>query len=240
MCFHIHSILNKKSKSFVEDLFSAEMQDDSPVSYHHVNGFQHPLLMIITQEAPHVIQRATWSIAPPSYFDIENYWKTKGGSTLNTRDDSLFTEKAAGWKSEAALHRKCIVLVSGYFEPHKVANVSYPYLLHRSDFELFGLVGIYTKQRDHSLTFSVLTTKADDFLARVHNAAKRMPMSVLPEDKDSVLSITTEEHLKKEFQIGYSVPLQAKAVHRDILNSRIDTNNDKYVTDIFHPIFTDF
>ncbi len=240
MCFHIHSILNKKPKSFVEDLFSAQFQEDAPSSYHHVNGFQHPQLMVITQEEPNLIQKATWSIAPPNYFDLPDYWKTKGGSTLNTRDDSLFSERAAGWKSEAALQRKCLVLVSGYFEPHKVANVSYPYLLHRRDFELFGLVGIYTKQKDNSLTFSVLTTKADDLLSRVHNAAKRMPMSVLPEDKDSIFSITTEEHLKKEFQIGYSVPLEAKPVHRDILNSRIDTNAERYLTDIFHPIFTDF
>ena len=240
MCFHIHSTLQKKSKSFVEDLFDAQFQDDTMINYHHANGFDRPKLHIITQEEPNRIQTGIWSVAPPMSNDVALYWKQKGGSTLNTRDDSLFSFKSALWKSEAALHQKCIVLVTGYFEPHKVSNVSYPFLLHRPEYDVFGLVGYYTKQSDNSLTFSIITTEANEFLSKVHNAAKRMPMSVLPEDKESIFELNSERLLQKEFQLHYSVQLQVKPVHRDILNSRIDTNSESYLTNIFHPIITDF
>lgn len=240
MCFHIHSHIPKKAKSYVEDLFDASFLSDNTPEFHHVNGFQHPSLAIITQENPDQIVNATWSVAPPNSLDPALYWKEKGGSTLNTRDDSLFSYKSAAWKSEAVLKQKCIVLVNGYFEPHKVSNVSYPYLLHRPNFDVFGLVGYYTKQKDNSLTFSVITTKANEFVGKVHNAAQRMPMSILPEDKESIFDLTTESDLKNEFQLCYSVPLKAKPVDRAILNSRIDTNSDQFLNDVFHPIITDF
>ena len=67
-----------------------------------------------------------------------------------------------------------------------------------------------------------------------------MPMSILPEDKESIFDLTTESDLKNEFQLCYSVPLKAKPVDRAILNSRIDTNSDQFLNDVFHPIITDF
>lgn len=240
MCYHINISIREKDRNDIETLFDAEIQNDVIPSYHHVNGFQRPEVLIITQEEPERIQTGTWSIAPPYFHDVEAYWKEKGGSVLNTRDDSLFSFKSAEWKSEAVLTQKCIVLVTGFFEPHKVDGVSYPYLLHRPENEMFGLVGYYTKQENQQLTFSILTTEANNFMAKVHNAAKRMPMTVLPEDKESLFALDTEKQLKKEFSLSYAVPLEAKAVHRDILNSRIDTNAEEYLTDIFHPIITDF
>ena len=66
------------------------------------------------------------------------YWKEKGGSVLNTRDDSLFTYKAAAWKTAAILDHKCIVIVTGFYEPHKVGKTSYPYLFSPRPASLAG------------------------------------------------------------------------------------------------------
>jgi hypothetical protein len=52
--------------------------------------------------------------------------------------------------------------------------------------------------------------------------------------------LSTASELKNEFQLCYSVPLKAKPVSRAILNSRIDTNSNQFLNDVFHPIITDF
>lgn len=240
MCFHIHSLIGSKPKSYVEDLFDASFSTDDTPNDHHANGFDCPELLIITQEEPLKLQKARWSILPPNCWSAKDYRRKKGGSALNTRDDSFFSNKIATWKSEAVLYQKCLVLVTGFFEPHRVGKVSYPYLLHRSEFQLFGLAGIYTKQQDGLLTFSIITTRANKFLEKVHNGAKRMPISLLPEEKMKLLARTSEESLTQLFDEQQSVPLQAMPVHRDILNAQKDTNSEEFLTNIFHPIFTDF
>ena len=238
MCYHVS--INRKDKEYLENTFDADLRLEFPTNYHHVNGFQRPEMMIITQQEPNRIQTGIWSVAPPDCHDVNKYWKEKGGSALNTRDDSLFSFKSAEWKSEAVLSQKCLVLVTGFFEPHKVNKISYPYLLHRPDNEVFALVGYYTEQHDGSKTFAVLTTEANDFMERVHNIAKRMPMTLLPEDKEALFALDTEAELRKEFSLRYSVSLEAKAVHRDILNARIDTDSEGYLSEVYHPILTDF
>ena len=158
---------------------------------------------------------------------------------MNTRDDSLFSSKAAKWKSEAMLDHKCIVIVTGFYEPRKVGKESYPYVLHRSDFEVFGLCGYYTKQ-ENGLTFSMLTIQANAFMGKIHNAAKRMPMTLHPDEKEKYFELNNEDALQEEFSKKYCIPLDYKPAHRSVLNTRIDSNHKGVIEAIFHPILTDF
>ena len=64
MCFHIHSHIPKKAKSYVEDLFDASFLSDNTPEFYHVNGFQHPSLAIITQENPNQIVTYGLFLAP--------------------------------------------------------------------------------------------------------------------------------------------------------------------------------
>lgn len=237
MCYHVKQ--TRRDRDYLESSFDADLRVDVIPTYYHVNGFQRPSMMIITEQEPNVIQLGTWSVVPPNYHDVQQYWREKGGSVLNTRDDSLFSYRSAEWKTDAMLENKCIVLVTGFYEPHKVGKESYPYMLHRPDFEVFGLCGYYTQQDDF-LTFSVVTTEADDLMSKIHNAAKRMPMTLDPDDKESYFDLDTEEALKAEFSKNYCIPLDHRAVDRSVLNSRIDSNHEAIVQEIFHPIITDF
>ena len=237
MCYHVKQ--TRRDREYLESSFDADLRFETVPTYYHVNGFQRPSMMIITEQDPNSIQLATWSVAPPNCLDVQHYWKEKGGSVLNTRDDSLFSYKAAAWKTDAILENKCIVIVTGFYEPHKVEKVSYPYLLHRPDFEPFGLCGYYTKQED-ALTFSIVTTQADEFMGNIHNAAKRMPLMIQPEEKENYFDLTTESALKEEFSRHYSIPLDYRAVNRSVLNSRIDSDNEAIIDEVFHPIITDF
>jgi len=237
MCYHVKQ--TRRDREYLATTFDADLRFETVPTYYHVNGFQRPTMMIITQDEPHIIQPGTWSVAPPYCQDLQKYWKEKGGSVLNTRDDSLFSDRAAAWKTEAILDHKCIVIVTGFYEPHKVGKESYPYLLYQPNFEAFGLCAYYTNQKGY-LTFSVLTTAADALMSKVHNAAKRMPMTLLPEDKEHYFNLNSEEALKDEFSKQYCITLDHRAVDRSVLNSRIDTDKEEIIQEVFHPIIPDF
>ena len=237
MCYHVKQ--TRKDREYLEASFDADLRFEPVPVHYHVNGFARPELMIITEQEPRVIQKGIWSVAPPMCDDVEAYWKQKGGSVLNTRDDSLFSFKSAEWKTDAILAHKCLVLVTGFYEPHKVGKDSYPYLLHRPDFEVFALCCYYTEQKDRK-TFSVLTTEADALMSKIHNAAKRMPMTLHPDDKEHYFSLDTETALKEEFAKGYCITLDYRPVDRSVLNTRIDTNTPDILQEVVHPIITEF
>ena len=237
MCYHVSQQNNDRLE--LESLFDAYLNFDIIPTYHHVNGFQRPTMMIITENEPNKIQLGTWSVAPPDCENVASYWKEKGGSVLNTRDDSLFTFKSAHWKSDAMLENKCIVLVTGFFEPHKVGKESYPFMLYEPNNEVFGLCGYYVNQGDY-LTFSIVTNTANEYMAKVHNGAKRMPMTISADEKESYFELNTIEDLQRVFSSKYCIPLEHKAVDRAVLNSRIDSNYPEITNEVNHPIIFDF
>ena len=233
MCYHIKN--KKKEPVLIERCFDLRpLKIDVPPFYYHLNGFDRGQVMVITQEEQEIIQTATWSVAPPNCTDIQGYWKQKGGSVLNTRDDSLFSPKLAEWKSEAVLYQKCIIIVSGFYEPHRSNDISYPYLLYKEDYNLFGLLGYYTNQEDF-LTCSILTTTADDYLSKIHNKAKRMPLTLDPTDVEYYLNLNTEENLKREFKEFRSIELLNKPVDKSVLNSRVDSNKKEILQEMYYP-----
>jgi len=233
MCYHTK--FTRKDKESVErDLNYRRLKIDVMPHYYHLNGFERGQVMVITQEEPEDIQLATWSVAPPNCEDIQGYWKQKGGSVLNTRDDSLFSFKSAEWKSEAVLNQKCIVIVTGFYEPHKVGKESYPYLLYQDNYSLFGLLGYYTHQEDF-LTCSILTTTADKLMSNIHNGAKRMPMTVDPQDIEYFLNKDSDESLKEEFKTFRSIDLRYRSVDKSVLNSKVTSNQKEILQEVYYP-----
>lgn len=99
---------------------------------------------------------------------------------------------------DAALHRRCLVLSSGFFEwrhihqlnkrtgePLKTAD-KYPYHITVRNREYFYMAGIYQPWTDKATgetveSFAIVTTAANTLMEQVHNSKKRMPC-ILNED----------------------------------------------------------
>ncbi|MCK0132201.1 SOS response-associated peptidase [Flavobacteriaceae bacterium F08102] len=232
MCYHIKQTERDKKK--IQQTFHVDLRFDLVPAYYHLNGFDRGTVMIITEDNPHEVELATWSVAPPYCDDLKTYWKQKGGSVLNTRDDSLFSIKAAKWKTEAVLHHKCLVIVSGFYEPHKGANQHIPYLLYRPNYALFGLLGYYTLQAGHK-TCSILTTKANEQLALIHNVGKRMPIMVHPQDSSYYFNLGTEAQFKNALSAYDGVDdLLARSVHTDVLNAKKMSNRASILNEVIY------
>lgn len=196
-----------------------------PPAY-HLNGFAHPNMLVIPQDKPEVLAPGVWGIVPDNkrQDEIKEYYKesVRYGSGLNARSEKLFEHYLY---REVALTQRCIIPVSGFFEPHHFQKKSYPYYIHRQDDEAFALAGIYTVI-DNFITFSILTKAASPLFEEIHNKRKRQPV-MLPQNLESswLDSGLTQAEVMHHIQAAYDESLlETYTVSKDVHNHRVDSN----------------
>lgn len=107
----------------------------------------------------------------------------------------------------AALKRRCLVLSSGFYEwrhftpPGAKKDQAYPYYVQLKDREYFFMAGIWQPWTDQETgetldSFSIVTTRANELMAQVHNVKKRMPC-ILTDDlaREWIMDGLTEERI---------------------------------------------
>ncbi|OBX19015.1 MULTISPECIES: SOS response-associated peptidase [Bizionia] len=178
MCFHTSQTqkvikLEKHYKVSLTDEGSREKYDKPR---YHLNGFSHPDMLIIPQEEPSVITPGLWGIVPnnKTASQITDYYKeaVRYGGGLNARSEKLFDHFIY---KHSVVSKRCIVPVTGFFEPHEYKGKKYPFHIKRKDDEVLSLAGIYTII-DNVFTFTILTKSASPLLAKIHNKKNRQPV----------------------------------------------------------------
>ncbi|REE80314.1 putative SOS response-associated peptidase YedK [Lutibacter oceani] len=228
MCFHTSH--TKKVKK-VENRFKVQLIDDAlretyDTPHFHNNGFEHLNSLIIPQQkATHLIP-ATWGIVPPAkkVSEIKEYYKQqlKYGSGLNARSEKLFDY----WLYEkSAFTKRCIIPVSGFFEPHEYNKQKYPIHIKQKDDDLMGLAGIYTVV-ENIVTYTILTKTASPLFAKIHNKKLRQPVILSQHlETDWMNGSLSENEVKELLNIPFDdTKIEAFAVSKDLFNSRIDSN----------------
>ncbi len=167
-----------------------------------------PVLKRVEEKAAFDIVEMEWGFLPPYIKTREQAdkfrlgYKKENGQwqepilTLNAKsEEMLFKNKMY---RDAALHRRCLVLSTGFYEwrhvhpigkktgkPLKTA-IKYPYRIGVKNREYFFLAGIYTPWKDEATgeyveTCSIVTTAANKLMEQIHNSRKRMP-AILTDD----------------------------------------------------------
>jgi putative SOS response-associated peptidase YedK len=90
--------------------------------------------------------------------------------------------------------KRCLVLVDGFYEWREEGKKKYPYFIHLVNNDAFALAGIWDRWLNESTgevrnTFSIITTKANPLLERIHNTRKRMPVILKREDEKEYLDM---------------------------------------------------
>ena len=184
MCFH-----SKQSKTAqaLKNRFNATFEkekDFSPASA--INGFTFPATPVITNAAPTKIQLFNWGLLPSWATDI-SYRK----NTLNAKIETI-NEKPSFRQS---VNNRCLILVDGFYEWQwldEKGKKKQRYLLALPKDELFCLAGIWNIWVDKSTgeiinTYAILTTEANELMAKIHNSKKRMPVIVNKENEGNWL-----------------------------------------------------
>ncbi|WP_051719677.1 SOS response-associated peptidase [Anditalea andensis] len=158
-------------------------------SGHHLNGFDHPTVIVIANDAPSSFQTFDWGLIPFWVNDI-GHAKQMENRTLNAKCETVFELPSF---REAILKRRCIIPVDGFFEWLHHRNKTYPHYIYPKDETVFSLGGIWEQWSDQSTgrmkrTFSIITTAANDMMDKIHNSKKRMPLILNPETEMDWLS----------------------------------------------------
>ncbi len=209
-------------------------------------GFDHNMLPVDRKmEASHTTERVAmqWGFLPTYLKTAEDVKRFrfgykddsgkyhKGFTTLNATSEELLNKMY----KDAALKRRCLVPVHGFYEWMHVMVVGksgkllktpekFPYLIKMRKQEEFSLAGIWQPWHNRETgetinTFSIVTTAANTLMKQIHNSKERMP-TILPGDLAEAWlynDLTDQQILDiANYQVA-SAEMVAIPLHKDFL-----------------------
>ena len=165
--------LREKLKPFVES------------QLYHASGYAHPKTLIYADKEPFIPIISVWGLIPHWLKDNKQrmqFWN----STLNARGETIFEKPSF---RDSAKHKRCIIILDGFYEHHHFKGKTYPFLVQKKSREPLTVAGLWSEWLDKETgeiinSFTIITTKANKLLAKIHNNPKlaepRMPV-ILPE-----------------------------------------------------------
>lgn len=142
--------------------------------------------LVITADEPGVVQQMHFGLVP--------YWaeNTKLNiSTLNARSEEAMSKKT--WKPLIEKHKTCLVIADSFYEWDRKTGKSIPWRFVLKDRDVFCFAGLWSqwKSKDGSLvyrSFSIMTTKANTIVGKIHDPKDRMPVILDKHDEKLWLS----------------------------------------------------
>ena len=230
MCYDIKTKLEtqlKRAKHYnnqkwIEEL-EVKLKPYLDKDINHASGFMHPTVLVYTSEKPTEPQPYQWGLVPSWVKDDVQkniFWN----KTINARGETIFEKPSF---KAAAKSRHCIVYVDGFFEHHHYKGKTYPFYIYRLDKEPMPLAGLYDEWINKESgkvvnTFTVVTTKANSLMTKIHNNPKltepRMPVILkdaavdrwLGEFDRKCLAEVLEPYPKQELSAYTVAPLRGK------------------------------
>lgn len=232
MCYNI-AYLEKRAERLEARYGASFKPQQKQLLFYHVSGFVHPQVYVITQEEPQFIQQYQWGLIP-AWCKDEKQASEMSNHTLNAMCETVFEKPSF---RSSILKRRCLVLVSGFYEWHTLGKKKFPFYVHHQNQNIMSLGGIYehwvNKATGEMLrTFSIITTPANGLLSKIHNAKKRMPLIL--DEKDELMWISP--HLNKEEIISLMKPLPDNALEAYPVSGRItDRKQNSNVPEVMTP-----
>ena len=182
MCFDISYALKKED---IELRFHAKFQEpDMYEPMYHVSAFSLPKVPVITNDESKVIKMLNWGLIP-FWIKDEKSMEDIRQKTFNARSETMFEKPSF---RTSIKNKRCLVITDGFFEWRHVKGINYPHYIKMAKGGAFAMAGIWdtwtNKETEEKLsTFSIITTKANPLLEKIHNKKKRMPAILRKKDE---------------------------------------------------------
>jgi putative SOS response-associated peptidase YedK len=230
MCFHT-SAFHKTKK--IEDHFKVKVSAESLIPIfdqpqYHLNGFSHPNMLVIPQERNEVLAPGVWGMVPSNKksHEIKAYYKeaVKYGGGLNAQSEKLFSHYLY---RDSAMTRRCVIPVSGFFEPHEHLKKKYPFFIQSKERKPLAFAGLYSVIETY-ITFAILTKKASPLFENIHNLKKRQPVILDVEQSQYWLTQDlNQQDIKELLNMDYPEDqLETYTVSRDLFSPKVDSNTE--------------
>jgi putative SOS response-associated peptidase YedK len=229
MCYHYS--LTKKQEEIMKMIQAEWEMPFEPI--YHINGFDFPVMPVITMKEPRKVQAYSWGLVPHWSKSLADAQKLRT-QTLNARSETVFEKPSFRTYVE---QNRCLVLADGFYEWMDFAKKKYPHYVHLDEKNLFAFAGLYTHWTDKETgellkTFTILTTDANPLMARIHNVKKRMPLILPKEQWDTWLDPSlNKEQIAALFTPCSDGNMKAHTISKLITTRGADTN----VPEINHP-----
>lgn len=177
MCYHTKQTADAtKLKNRLQAEFPLENEYETN---EFVNGFDHTLNPVVTNENPEEIRLYSWGLVPSWATDMKIQ-----NSTLNAKIETL--REVPSFKN--ILTQRCLIPVTGFYEwKHldKKGKHLEKYLITVEDSEIFCFAGLWNKCANPETgnmieTYSIITTEANELMATIHSK-NRMPVILKPD-----------------------------------------------------------
>jgi len=164
-----------------------ETYTDEELAFQYLNhrplqleGFRASYNLAPTQQSPVVLVRDgeptielfRWGLVPSWAKSLEAAAKY---SLINARGEEIAEKRSY---SQPFKRRRCVIPLSGFFEWKRGGAQKSPFAIHRTDRRILSVAGVWERwqpegQPDPLHTFSIVTTRANTFMADIHD---RMPV----------------------------------------------------------------
>ncbi len=235
MCFTVNVNIVREE---LEKRYGADLIDHDkyrPSYYYH--AYSLPLMPVICSDDPGLIHLFRWGLIP-SWIEEEQEANDIMTKTFNARSETIDTKPAF---RESFISRRCLVPVRGFFEWQHIGGRKIPWYISLRDEDIFSLAGIWDSWKMKggiSLnTFSVVTTRANELMAEIHNTKKRMPV-ILPSSLEKLwLKGELEKNQATELMEPVSSEmLEAHTISPLITNTRADRNRQELIMPYNYPV----
>ena len=161
----------------------------------------------------------------PARWGLVNFWakdSKRAAQQINARAETLATR--AGFR-QAFESRRCIVPADGFYEWTGPRQDRQPLWFHRPEGGLVYFAGLYEswspKPGEWQRTFTIVTTGANDLLARYHD---RMPVILTPDAADEWMDPKNADTDRLRHLLVPAAPgvLAARPVSKKVNNVRYD------------------
>ncbi|MFB9053104.1 SOS response-associated peptidase [Formosa undariae] len=174
MCFHTSQTAKVKTleRKFKVKISNVNLENYFDIPQYHLNGFTHPNMLVIPQQKSEVLAPGVWGIVPEgtSKDEITGYYNEslKFGGGLNARSEKAFEHFIY---KHSIMEKRCVIPVSGFYEPHEYKGKKYPYFFKNEDESPLALAGLYSVVGVFQLTFYVL--RIDRFIYNLESCICR-------------------------------------------------------------------
>ncbi len=174
MCYHI----SIPERTELDDLFDhAVRTDEWDTYYHHLSGFSFAKIPVLASGQPDKLKAFNWGLIP-SWVKNKEQAKELSSMCLNAKSETIFEKPSF---RSSINNKRCLVFVNGFYEWQDFNKKKYPYFIHLKDQSCFALGGVYEEWIDKETgeiinTVSIVTTEANQLMAKIHNLKLRMPL----------------------------------------------------------------
>lgn len=223
MCYHLS--VNRKQRD-LETRFGAEFSKPdlfSPIFY--INGFDAPRIPVIINQDSDKIQMLSWGLIP-NWIANETKAKEIRFKTLNSRAKTLLAKPSF---SKPARKQRCLILADGFFDWREYKGKKYPYYIYLKSKEPFAIAGIWDEwlnpdNKKKIKTVSIITTDANELVAKIHNIKQRMPVILNKFEERKWLGGLDDNEIKSMLDPYPAKEMAAHTISKLITSRGVDRN----------------